>query len=71
MGSTVNKWNTKCFPDIVTAISSTNFLVSQSVSVQKHDSNGNILSKSKQQNAGDNRATKSFTKNYYSDQIKD
>jgi len=44
VGSTVNKWNTKYFPDIVTATSSTNFLVSQSVGVHKHDSKDNILS---------------------------
>jgi hypothetical protein len=43
VGSTVNKWNTKYFPDIVTAISSTNFLVPQSVGVHKHNSKCNIL----------------------------
>jgi transposase-like protein len=43
-GSTVNKWNTKYFPDIVTAINSKNFLVSHSVDVHKHDLKGNILS---------------------------
>ena len=43
-GSTVNKWNTKYLTDIVTAISSSNFLVSQSVGVHKHDLKGNILS---------------------------
>jgi len=42
--STVNKWNTKYFPDIMTATSTTNFLVTQSVGVHKHDSKGNILS---------------------------
>ena len=45
VGSTVNKWNTKYFPDTLAAIFSTNFLVSQSVGVHKHDSKGNILSR--------------------------